>query len=199
MERKHTPVYGIKGKLISAVCMLLVAVIMVVSSTYAWFTLSTAPEVTGISTAIGANGALEIRLDGTVDGTRADGTTILNTTFGNLVDLSGAMYGLSGIKLLPSTALIANNAFTSAGYLAFPKYGADGRPQYDAGNKVTGTAITGIYKNDGFYAGDETGVRGVGSASGMSPRQLAYRNANDAVNTAIRNAKNNAALLFLSK
>ena len=54
--------YGIKGKLTSAVAMLLVAVIMVVSSTYAWFTLSTAPEVTGITTAVGANGALEMAL-----------------------------------------------------------------------------------------------------------------------------------------
>ena len=41
---------GVKKKLMGAVCMLLVASIMMVSSTYAWFTLSTAPEITGIST-----------------------------------------------------------------------------------------------------------------------------------------------------
>ena len=47
---------GVKKKLMGAVCMLLVASIMMVSSTYAWFTLSTAPEITGISTSVGANG-----------------------------------------------------------------------------------------------------------------------------------------------
>ena len=44
----------IKSKLMAAICMLLVSSIMMVSTTYAWFTLSTAPEVTGIQTAVGA-------------------------------------------------------------------------------------------------------------------------------------------------
>ena len=51
-----------KSKLMAAVCMLLVSSIMMVSSTYAWFTLSTAPEVTGITTQVGANGNLEMAL-----------------------------------------------------------------------------------------------------------------------------------------
>ena len=50
----------IKSKLMAAICMLLVSSIMMVSSTYAWFTLSTAPEVTGITTAVGAIGNLEL-------------------------------------------------------------------------------------------------------------------------------------------
>ena len=52
----------IKSKLIAAICMLLVSSIMMVSTTYAWFTLSTAPEVTGINTSVGANGNLEMAL-----------------------------------------------------------------------------------------------------------------------------------------
>ena len=52
----------IKTKLMAAIAMLLVSSIMMVSSTYAWFTLSTAPEVTGIQTAVGANGNLEMAL-----------------------------------------------------------------------------------------------------------------------------------------
>ena len=52
----------IKSKLMAAVAMLLVSSIMMVSTTYAWFTLSTAPEVTGITTSVGANGNLEIAL-----------------------------------------------------------------------------------------------------------------------------------------
>ena len=60
--KTKTPLAGHKKKLTAAVAMLLVSAIMVVSSTYAWFTLSTAPEVTGITTTVGANGNLEIAL-----------------------------------------------------------------------------------------------------------------------------------------
>ena len=57
----------IKKKLSAAIIMLLLSCIMVVTSTFAWFTLSTAPEVTGISTTIGGNGNLEIALAGRYD------------------------------------------------------------------------------------------------------------------------------------
>ena len=53
---------GIRQKMMAAVSMLMVSCIMLVSSTYAWFTLSTAPEVTGITTNVGANGNLEMML-----------------------------------------------------------------------------------------------------------------------------------------
>ncbi len=182
---KPTFTYGIKGKLISAVCMLLVAVIMVVSSTYAWFTLSTAPEVTGITTAIGANGALEIRLyTGTTPGTD------VNTTWGNLVDLSSENYGLQKIVLLPSALnLDSLGAIDRANPLKFPTYGADGRPSGD----LTG-AITGVYNTDEFYADNDnsTGVLAVGVASGMTDRQLAFRNARSAATNAMTVATNKA-------
>ena len=95
MTKKPTLINSIRAKLISAVAMLLVAVIMVVSSTYAWFTLSTAPEVTGITTAIGANGSLEMALmpsTGSLDDITTGvggsmGFPAANTTWGNLVDL----------------------------------------------------------------------------------------------------------------
>ena len=62
-KTKKTETYAsIRKKLYSALAMLLVSSIMMVSSTYAWFVLSTAPEVTGIQTQVGANGALEIAL-----------------------------------------------------------------------------------------------------------------------------------------
>ena len=54
--------FGIRQKMMAAVAMLLVASLLMVTSTYAWFTLSTAPEVTGITTSVGANGNLEIAL-----------------------------------------------------------------------------------------------------------------------------------------
>ena len=62
MMKKSKRKQDIKSKLLAAIAMLMVATIMMVSSTYAWFTLSTAPEVKGISTTIGSNGNLEMAL-----------------------------------------------------------------------------------------------------------------------------------------
>ena len=49
---------SMRRKLYSALSMLLVSGIMMVTSSYAWFVMSTAPEVKGIQTQVGANGAL---------------------------------------------------------------------------------------------------------------------------------------------
>ena len=205
MERKHTRAISVKGKLISALCMLLVAVIMVVSSTYAWFTLSTAPEVTGISTSIGANGALEMRLNRTgysvTDGTKTVGDvtdTDINTTWGNIVRLSttdqnGSVtvgYGLDKITLLPSTMLTTTDADVEKFVqLQAPKYGDDGRP---AAEMIQ--AVTGVYNDSTGFNTDNTqaGVRAVGVASGLSERQLAWRNATRDANAASEAAKNMA-------
>lgn len=105
--KTKTPLAGHKKKLTAAVAMLLVSAIMVVSSTYAWFTLSTAPEVTGITTTVGANGNLEIALspeNGDAagitskvgDSMDATGQVLksANVSWGNLVDLNDPAYGL---------------------------------------------------------------------------------------------------------
>ncbi len=180
MERKRTPTFGIKGKLISACCMLLVAVIMVVSSTYAWFTLSTAPEVKGISTAIGANGALEIRLNGSASDP--------NSEFGNLIDLSDG-YGLDQVILLPSQLQLDADGKINNRFLSIPQYNEYG--------KMTGLSNerteAGIFQNGSFVAGEGTGVRAVGVASGLTDRQLAYRNAKYAASTNSSLATNSAA------
>ena len=191
-ETKQT--YGIKGKLISAVAMLLVAIIMVVSSTYAWFTLSTAPEVTGISTAVGANGALEMLLltkdeNGALiyrDGVIEDEYDI-NTYWGNLVDVSSG-YGLDGITLYPSQLSTETEGIIDASIVKFPVYGADGRV-----SELSDGAVTGIYEGTAFYPGNGYGVRAVGSSSGMTERQLAYRNALSAAGTNMAQARKDAA------
>ena len=107
MVKKNTEYKGIQKKLVAAVAMVLVASIMVVTSSYAWFTLSTAPEVTGINTSVGSNGNLEIALR-----TDATGANITNSTgaifpaannyWGNLVDLSSDVYHLNDITLMPA-------------------------------------------------------------------------------------------------
>ena len=179
MKRKLMPKYGIKGKLISALCMLLVALIMVVSSTYAWFTLSTAPEVKGISTAVGANGALEIRLN-----TTDDPGTVNNSTYGNLVDLSEG-YGLDTITLLPSALHLDDAGKIDPRFLNIPQYGPDGRVTDVSGERTE----AGVFNGNAFISVNpaddypDTGVRAVGVSSGLTPRQLAYRNAKYAAST----------------
>lgn len=198
---------GIKSKLIAAVCMLLVAVIMVVSSTYAWFTLSTAPEVTGIQTAVGANGALEMVLvsyneygepihhDGTLPPNASD--AVKNTYWGNLVNVEDdSVYGLDAIKLYPSSLnLNDDNKTFSNIVLKTPVYGNDGRV-----SSVDANTTTASFSTDGFVpsANDGSklfgnGVRAVGVVSGMTPRQLAYRNALAVASSSISIAINNAS------
>lgn len=185
---------AIKKKLTAAVMMLLVSCIMVVTSTYAWFTLSTAPEVTGIQTTIGGNGNLEIALAGyydkngngvieTADGdydtwahpetisTIIDGknkTTLeKNITWGNLIQL-GDDYGLNLISLSPAQlALATGGGKVSSNLLDTPTYGADGR--VDELKK----AISGIFDGNSFGAVGH-GVRGIGNSSSMTDRQYAY-------------------------
>lgn len=202
MNKKHSSqAQSIKKKLMAATSMLLVATIMLVSSTYAWFTLSTAPEVTGITTTVGANGSLEIALadsttwtdpntlvtSGVGDSTATTGQTLenANITWGNLVDLSPESYGLSQIKLLPAALNVAadGNVALSAP-LSTPNYGTDGRVIDLAAN----TSI-GIYNETKFEATtDGYGVRAIGTSSGMTERQLAYKNARNAVDSYRKNA-----------
>ena len=192
----------IKTKLMAAVCMLLVSSIMMVSSTYAWFTLSTAPEVKGITTAVGANGNLEMALltktggmpENSATGDGALAVEAKNITWGNLVDLSDAtIYGLDQITLFPSALNVSgegNNKVLDVGcFLQTPSYGPDGRV-----SELLKNTVTGYYDSaDGFLPNDDYGVRAVGTASGMTPRQLDYRNARSAGNNATATAKDLAS------
>ncbi len=141
-KRKVAMPSGIRSKLTAAVAMLLVSLILLVSSTYAWFTLSTAPEVKNITTTVAGNGSLEIALmpqDGllgsiknglssTVGGGTVEIVTA-NTTWGNLVDLSDLSYGLGMINLNPASLNVnEGGAFKDpAKPIAVPVFGGDGR------------------------------------------------------------------------
>lgn len=108
MYKQNSEFKSIQKKLVGAVAMVLVACIMVVSSSYAWFTLSTAPEVTGIQTSVGSNGNLEMALRLLADLTQIENaiggekTVDANKTWGNLVDLSDGSYHLSEVSLAPA-------------------------------------------------------------------------------------------------
>ena len=192
MEKKlflKNGISGVRAKLVSAVAMLLVATTMVVSSTYAWFTLSTAPEVSGITTAIGANGALEIRLNAANDGRS-------NHTPGNIVDLApdsvNDPYGLSKVILLPSQLVTTTDANGAAiidpQYVQFPTYGANGKP-----GELVKNATAGVFTNGNFFTSTETGVRAIGVSSGLTDRQYAYRNAKYAASNYASQATTTAA------
>lgn len=192
----------IKSKLVAALCMLMVSCIMVVSSTYAWFTLSTAPEVTGIQTSIGGNGNLEMALlpnGNSVSealGQISASGALLNNQWGNLVDLSTG-YGMDKIILNPATLGTVSSTTDASGkvtqtlpthFLSAPTYGADGRF-----SGLNNTVLSKV-NNNGSFNMDGFGVRALGTSSGMSAHEMAYRNAlvaaDNAFDAALAAAKN---------
>lgn len=215
MVKKSKRKQDIKSKLVAAVAMLMVATIMMVSSTYAWFTLSTAPEIQGITTNVGANGSLEIALapfGGDLSQIRDAemGETDWvdkNLTWGNLLDLSDASYGLAEITLLPSRLNITAGtqqkpAHLSSNMLMVPVYGADGRI-----NKLDASKVQTGIKNpdkgvDGFVVPGQSehayGVHAVGTSSTMSPTVLNFKNALASIND-YRGKANNLVITTMEK
>lgn len=191
-KKKVVMPYGLRNKLMAAVAMLLVSSIMMVSSTFAWFTLSTAPEIKGISTSVGANGNLEIALLNktgdltTITSEAGDSTKTLdlkNLTWGNLVDLgytategAGNYYGLDKIQLMPARLAAATTDGVTkitavANLLNIPSYGNDGRVE-----KVkTQTVVSGTYEAGKMFKYDdknaEYGVRAIGVSGDMTAQQ----------------------------
>lgn len=205
MSRKST----LKSKLMAAVSMLLVSAIMVSVTTYAWFILSTAPEVKGMSTTVGSNGALEMALrteqdiknitSSVGDSSAKQSVVEANKTWGNLVDLNDASYGLSGITMYPARLNWAtggtNNTLDSRNkLLSYAQYGTDGR----IADLIA--ADSGTNTDSGFVSdANSYGVRAIGTAKNQDPvagalqgAQSAYKNnqkfARDAVLTALNGA-----------
>lgn len=218
-RRKVEMPSGIKKKFTAALSMLLVAAIMMVGSTYAWFTLSTAPEVKGITTSIGANGNLEIALlnQASFASTANDlgiisnvGDSMENTnnwtvdqanhTWGNLVDLGKQnnveVYGLSEVSLLPAALYVTNPGDLGEG----EAYIVDAATllkiaEYGGDGRVKSVnenTVLGLYDNGSFkqQANAFAGVRGIGKLSETSQRQLNYRSAISAANAARADANN---------
>lgn len=202
----------LKHKLVSAAAMLVVSGIMMVSSSYAWYVLSTAPEVSNIKTQVGANGALEIAL---LNGESWDDLSLLdmadidesagqnpvsgalaNLTWGNLIDLDDAGYGLDKIVLQPSRLYIekagsdASDEYkvNEATLLKTPVYGEDGRVK---GLEMTAVAYT--HSNGAFNVEGDYGVRAIGTSADMSLFQLGMNAARSALITYATAAKSSAS------
>lgn len=213
-KKKVLMPFGLRNKLMAAISMLLVSSIMLVSSTYAWFTLSTAPEVKGISTSVGANGNLEMALLNTDsfkdltkitsavgDSSQTVGKTLAtaNLTWGNLVNLNYKetgktenYYGLDKIKLMPARLNVTNAAkLTTDKLLSTPKYGNDGRVT----ELSSDTFSSSQRDTQGFVAttGAEAqtyGVRAVGESSTMTPQEKGLANAQSNYGLNLNAAKN---------
>lgn len=202
----------LRNKLVAAVAMLLVSCIMMVSTTYAWFTLSTAPEIQGITTTVGANGNLEIALS-PISGNATDITSAMgdanltwaekNTTWGNLINLSdNSVYGLEDIALLPSRLNVNAGANSTvvvndAAPLSTPTYGADGRPQALNPNTQFGSKLE--VKDDNsigaatdFLVNDYKGIRVIGTSANMSEYEVTFNAALSDLAAAVSSAKTHA-------
>ena len=165
---------GIRNKMMAAVSMLLVSSIMMVSSTYAWFTLSTAPEVKNISTTVAGNGSLEIALMPT-GGTFKEITSgfsseqnggdvavkTANTTWGNVIYLNdNDTYGLSSVSLNPAELNTDTETFAT-NPLVIPVYGYDGRI-----DSKSATTVLRSFDGEAFTDDTSYGVRAIGEDDG---------------------------------
>ena len=153
---------GMREKVGAAMVMLLIAVITTVTATYAWITISRAPEVRNITTTLAANGSLEIALskedgsqpeefdiDESVTGSRD--VVVTNLQWGNLVNLSDDSYGIENLALRPARL---NTASLLTSPLWGAVYGSDGRVtnldsnyayvKYDGTNFLTSNNTYGV-------------------------------------------------------
>lgn len=106
---------GIREKVTAVAMLLALSVIMLTSASFAWLTISRAPEVSQVATNVAANGNLEIAL-ATGDGkeapdeskvgdsaaTKGQTTAGANITWGNLINLNDPSYGLENLVLKPA-------------------------------------------------------------------------------------------------
>ena len=154
---------GLKEKLAAAVLVFIMSTAMLVTSTFAWLTLSYNPQVQNVHTAIASNGNLEIALatgemeSATAPGASKEGDSKLqalerNITWGNLINLNDPAYGLKHLVLRPS---LLNDANLIERPLYGPVYDKDGRvidmntnfgySEYDTFNKrFTATKNLGV-------------------------------------------------------
>ncbi len=156
-----------KERVIAAGFAVLLSATIAVSATFAWVTLSRAPEVSAITTTLAANGALEIALsneDGDLPsdddfdeslGGISTNVAVTNLQWGNLVNLADPSYGIDNLILRPAEL---DKSWLTSNPLKGAEYGSDGR--------VSGTNSQYIYaKWNGrqFLSSTKKGVRAIAS------------------------------------
>lgn len=192
----------LKRKLMAATSMLLISAVLLAVTSYAWLVMSTAPEVTGITTNVAANGSLEIALLTTE--TRQDlsaiktaigqslalNKTTANNTWGNLIDLNDKSYGLGEIALLPARLDVTESGGqyrVGSNILSVPTYGYDGRII-----ELTNDTLSAVYGESEFatiLGQQDYGVRAIGTSSSVSVQGSALALAKANVVTYTNSAK----------
>lgn len=164
-----------REKVIAVAVLLALSVTMLTSVSFAWYTMSSAPEIGSIRTTVSANGSLEVALAGrydldgnliepanstTGDSFAAEGQTALNAnlTWGNLINLSN-YYGVENLVLRPATFKERSPAF-----LTSMTYSEDGRVNM-ATNKFDFTSWLDTAEGPSFIVPESPlyGVRAISS------------------------------------
>jgi hypothetical protein len=122
---------SVKKKLLMAVVMLTLSILMMTSASFAWFTISTNPEISALTTQVVVNENLEIALAATgadVPAASLTGDTGDQYTWGNIIDLGATGDAKTAYDDLNKTLRPAVlTAGESANVFKYPSYGTDGR------------------------------------------------------------------------
>lgn len=184
--------------------LLLVCLVMVISTSYAWFSISRVPEVKGVDTNIGANGSLEIALLSDItytdtslirskigDSSVIEDLTVSNLAWGNVIDLKDESYGLEEVSLVPARLNVIwgeeEQIYVGTNLLKIPEYGFDGRF-----SEFMENAVSAVFDGDEFVfdtGGQSYGVRGIGTLSSLSLQQTAMAEARASVRMSISEAE----------
>lgn len=157
-----------KERVVAAGFAVLLAATIAVSATFAWVTLSRAPEVSAVATTLAANGALEIALSKTDGSEPSDAdfdeslglstdVTVTNLQWGNLINISDPRYGIDDLELRPAQL---NTGSLTTSPLWGAVYGVDGRVE-KLNSKYT--YATWDNSKNVFLASDNKGVRAISS------------------------------------
>jgi len=170
----------LKEKLVAVALLFVMTMAMLVTSTFAWLSLSLNPQVSDVSTSVASNGNLEIALaSGTISESSAPGksavgdsrleTLARTLTWGNFINLNDPRYGLKNLVLRPSLLNDTN-------LIERPLYG----PVYDATGRVVDMNTNFGYSSwdtlsSRFVASNNLGVRAITSMTlGESGEQNFY-------------------------
>ena len=192
----------LRRKLVAATALMLVCAILLVSASFAWLSISSAPEISGVDTNIGSNGSLEIALlsgltypdpdrirTGIGDSLEVEDRGIANETWGNVIELSEG-YGLDEVSLRPARLNVMpdgnGNHVVGSNLLVYPRYGEDGRSSDFYQNSVSATYVTDKFAY--FLQDQDYGVRAIGSVSKLSVQQTALGNARSRVKSYTQSA-----------
>lgn len=123
----------LKKKLMASVAMMLVSTMMLTSVSFAWYTLSTNPEVRGITATATTNANLEIAYNESTTAPGATGNagdTGKYNTYGNLVDMADTTATTGPSATGSAWVSLDKNLrpMTTDTTFKYMKYGADGRP-----------------------------------------------------------------------